>query len=155
MANRSNRRRQNPPMSGCEKHGKAVGSRRANSPSWSSITAMPRLETGYTCAVGTGRQSKGSLQWGGVHIQTLRIVFNPSRGKQIYMTVVPDLSENLRRAFEHEVTRGNTVTRVDRPAGTRCPLAVVFAQPLDIAWFKASEPLTTAVRIWENHDSHY
>jgi len=71
------------------------------------------------------------------------------------MTAVPDLSENLRRAFEHELARGNTVARVDRPAGTRCPLAVVFAQPLDIVWFKASEPLTTAVKIWENHDSHY
>src|ERR1700722_13059792 len=34
---------------------------------------MSPLETGYTCAVGTGRQSKGGLQWGGVHIRTLAL----------------------------------------------------------------------------------
>ena len=79
MANRSNRRRQNPLTSRCEKHEEANGSRRANSPSWSSIPTMPRLETGYTYAVGTGRQSKGGLQWGGVHIRTSAIGDSPGR----------------------------------------------------------------------------
>ncbi len=38
---------------------------------------MRQSETGYTCAVGTGRQSEGGLQWGGVHI---RIVVNDRNG---------------------------------------------------------------------------
>jgi hypothetical protein len=37
MANRSNRRRQNPIISECEKHDKSIGSWRANSPSWPNI----------------------------------------------------------------------------------------------------------------------
>jgi hypothetical protein len=59
MANRSNRRRQNPRMSKCEKHEKAIGSRRANSPSWPCIETMPYLEAEYTCAVGTGAKATG------------------------------------------------------------------------------------------------
>ena len=42
MANRSNRRRKNPGMSTCEKHDKAIGSRRANSPLWPCIEASMR-----------------------------------------------------------------------------------------------------------------
>jgi len=46
-------------MSKCEKHEKAIGSRRANSPSWPCIETMPYLEAEYTCAVGTGAKAKG------------------------------------------------------------------------------------------------
>ena len=42
MANRSNRRRQNPGMSRCEKHEKAIGTRRANSPLWPCIDISMR-----------------------------------------------------------------------------------------------------------------
>ena len=59
MANRSNRRRQNPLMSKCEKHEKAIGSRRANSPSWPCIETMLYLEAEYTCAVGAVAKAKG------------------------------------------------------------------------------------------------
>lgn len=58
MANRSNRRRQNPQVSRCAKHVEAIGSRRANSPSWPSIESVPKSEAEYTCAVGTGAKAK-------------------------------------------------------------------------------------------------
>jgi len=51
-------------MSTCEKHEKAIGSRRANSPSWPCIEAMPKSEAEYTCAVGTGAKAKGACNEG-------------------------------------------------------------------------------------------
>ncbi|MFT3800990.1 MAG: hypothetical protein QM766_07195 [Burkholderiaceae bacterium] len=71
------------------------------------------------------------------------------------MTSIPDLTENLSAILAFELARGNTVIRVDRPAGSRCPLAVILAQPLDIAGFKANHVLSTGVDTWENRDSHY
>ena len=59
MANRSNRRRQNPQMSRCAKHVEAIGSWRANSPSWPCIETMLYPEAEYTCAVGTGAKARG------------------------------------------------------------------------------------------------
>src|SRR5271167_3519459 len=63
MANRSNRRRQNPRMTRCEKLEQAIGSWRANSPSWPEIgNPIQHLEAGYTCAVVPHRQRKACLQ---------------------------------------------------------------------------------------------
>src|SRR5712692_5294603 len=63
MANRSNRRRQNPTMTTCDKHDKATGSWRANSPSWPGVDkSTQHLEAGYTCAVVPYRQRTECLQ---------------------------------------------------------------------------------------------
>jgi hypothetical protein len=63
MANRSNRRRQNPRMSRCEKHEKAIGSRRANSQSWPVCRkSIHNSEAGYTCAVEPTRGRTVCLQ---------------------------------------------------------------------------------------------
>lgn len=51
-------------MSMCEKHVEAIGSPRANSPSWPRIDAMPKSEAEYTCAVGTGAKAKGACNEG-------------------------------------------------------------------------------------------
>ena len=51
-------------MSMCEKHVEAIGSPRANSPSWPCIEAMPKSEAEYTCAVGTGAKAKGACNEG-------------------------------------------------------------------------------------------
>lgn len=51
-------------MSMCEKHVEAIGSPRANSPSWPCIEAMPKSEAEYTCAVGTGAKEKGACNEG-------------------------------------------------------------------------------------------
>ncbi|BAN49263.1 hypothetical protein PCA10_35310 [Metapseudomonas resinovorans NBRC 106553] len=56
--------RQTPQMSWCDQHGKANGSRRANSPSWPRIETMPKSEAEYTCAVGTGAKAKEACNEG-------------------------------------------------------------------------------------------
>jgi len=71
------------------------------------------------------------------------------------MTNIPDLAESLSGIMAFELARGNAIVRVDRPAGSRCPLAVIFARPLDIAGFKASHDLPSSVDTWQNRDSHY
>lgn len=71
------------------------------------------------------------------------------------MSDIPDLAEDLRPILAFELARGNTVVRVDRPAGSLCPLAVILARPLDIVGFRASHDLPPSIDTWENHDSHY
>ena len=71
------------------------------------------------------------------------------------MSDVPDLTESLAGALAFELARGNSVERVDRPAGSRCPLAVIMARPLDIVGYTAAHGLPTGVDTWENRDSHY
>ena len=71
------------------------------------------------------------------------------------MNNVPELSESLRGVLEFEIARGNSIVRVDRPAGSRCPLAVIFAQSLDFSGFNATNGLPSGVDTWENRDSHY
>jgi hypothetical protein len=71
------------------------------------------------------------------------------------MNEVPGLSERLRSIVEYELARGNSIVRVDKPAGTRCPLAVVFAKPLDITGFKGGAALPPGIDTWENRDRHY
>lgn len=67
---------------------------------------------------------------------------------------IAELSESLRPILEYEIARGNEVVRVDRPAGTNCPLAVIFAKPLDFGGFVHPNE-AAAVRIWQNRDRHY
>ena len=71
------------------------------------------------------------------------------------MNNVPELSEELRSIVEFELARGNSIVRIDRPAGDRCPLAVIFANPLDIGGFKSSHTVSAGVSTWENRDGHY
>ena len=71
------------------------------------------------------------------------------------MTEIVDLSKNLSAILEFELARGNKVVRVDRPAGSRCPLAVIFARPLDLVGYKRSYGLPANVDTWENRDRHY
>ena len=71
------------------------------------------------------------------------------------MSDISDLAKSLSAILAFELARGNTVIRVDRPAGTRCPLAVILARRLDIAGFKASHEFPDCVGTWENRDSHY
>jgi len=71
------------------------------------------------------------------------------------MTDIAALAESLRPVLEFELARGNTVVRVDSPAGSRCPLAVIFARPLDFAGFSSAHTLPSTVDMWQNGDSHY
>ena len=71
------------------------------------------------------------------------------------MESITDLAESLRGVLAFELARGNTIVRVDRPAGSNCPLAVILARPLDVAGFKADHGLPADVDTWVNRDSHY
>lgn len=71
------------------------------------------------------------------------------------MSSVPSLSEKLQSMLQFELERGNSIERIEQPAGTRCPMAVVLSKPLDIAGFKATHGLPSGVDTWENHDRHY
>jgi hypothetical protein len=71
------------------------------------------------------------------------------------MTQIPDLSESLASVIDFELSRGNRIERIDRPAGTRCPLAVIFALPLDIEGYRRLHQLPPGVSTWENRDRHY
>lgn len=71
------------------------------------------------------------------------------------MTLVTHLSSNLRPIFDYEIGRGNSVERIDRPAGTKCPLAVIFSKPLDIEGFARVHGLPQSVSTWSNRDKHY
>ena len=71
------------------------------------------------------------------------------------MEEISDLADSLRDILAFELARGNNVVRVDRPSGSRCPLAVILAHPLDIAGFTAAHGLPVSVETWENLDPHY
>jgi len=71
------------------------------------------------------------------------------------MSSVPGLSPSLQSVLLYELARGNAIDHIEQPAGTRCPLAVVLAKPLDIAGFKDEHGLPSGVDTWENHDKHY
>lgn len=71
------------------------------------------------------------------------------------MKQITDLSDKLRPIYEYEIGRGNRVERVDRPAGSKCPLAIIFALPLDIQGFVRAHGLPNGVKTWSNRDQHY
>jgi hypothetical protein len=71
------------------------------------------------------------------------------------MSSVPGLSTKLQQALQFELERGNSIERIEQPAGTKCPLAVVLAKPLDIAGFKSAHGLPPGVETWESRDRHY
>jgi len=66
-----------------------------------------------------------------------------------------DLSANLLPIYELELRLGNSVNRVDEPAGTTCPFAVIFQQPLHFKEAEDAGIVPPAVRRWEIHDPHY
>lgn len=61
----------------------------------------------------------------------------------------------LEAVVQFELQRGNQIERIDRPAGSNCPLAVIFKKPLDIAGFLSENKNLNGVRTWENKDRHY
>jgi len=65
------------------------------------------------------------------------------------------LSQDLLPIYQLELDKGNEVARVDEPAGTKCPYAVVFKNPLHKAEIESELELPASVKYWESRDSHY
>lgn len=65
------------------------------------------------------------------------------------------LSSTLKPIVDFELSIGNEIERIDRPAGTRCPLAVVFKKPLDFRGFEELNGKPKGIDRWENRDRHY
>ena len=66
-----------------------------------------------------------------------------------------DLSKDLKPIYELELQLGNEVLRVDSPAGTTCPLAVIFRDPLHFDEINRHLNLSPSAVRWSNSDSHY
>lgn len=65
------------------------------------------------------------------------------------------LSETLKPLVDFELLRGNEIVRVDRPAGTKCPMAVIFQKSLDFNGYKEKYGEPAGIDRWENRDRHY
>lgn len=66
-----------------------------------------------------------------------------------------ELSDDLKPIYELELQFGNQVLRVDSPAGTTCPLAVVFRDPLHFDEINSRLILPPSAIHWNNNDAHY
>lgn len=71
------------------------------------------------------------------------------------MYQINGLSKELQPIYDYEISRGNQVERLDRPAGSNCPLAIIFRKPLDVQGFINIHGLPINVKTWENNDRHY
>lgn len=71
------------------------------------------------------------------------------------MDKIPDLSDRLQVILDFEIARGNRVVRIDKPAGSNCPLAIIFSEPLGMQEYTRKHGLPEGVRTWENKDRHY
>lgn len=64
------------------------------------------------------------------------------------------LANTLQPIVDLELQLGNEIKRVDEPAGTECPLGIVFKKPLHIREAKQLG-LSESVYTWESSDPHY
>ena len=71
------------------------------------------------------------------------------------MEDIKHLSNALKIIVDYELSLGNEIERIDRPAGTRCPLAVVFRTPLNFKGFEEDKGQLKGVERWESNDRHY
>lgn len=65
------------------------------------------------------------------------------------------LSPSLQPIVDLELKKGNKVFRIDKPAGSKCPYAIIFKFPLHFQEIKESLTLSSVVEEWENKDPHY
>ncbi len=69
--------------------------------------------------------------------------------------MVTKLSEDLLPIYRLELEKGNFVERVDEPAGSNCPYAIIFGRPLHKKEIETRLGLSPEVEYRECHDCHY
>jgi hypothetical protein len=69
--------------------------------------------------------------------------------------VVLELSADLRPIYELELRLGNQLVGVGSPAGTACPLAIIFRDSIHFQEIGERLELPASVIRWDNTDSHY
>ena len=65
------------------------------------------------------------------------------------------LCSDLLPIYKLELSLGNVIERVESPAGTKCPYAVVFKKRLNHKKIKELLTLPNSVFKWDNKDHHY
>lgn len=65
------------------------------------------------------------------------------------------LSRDLVPIYELEVSLNNRVLRIESPAGSNCPYAVIFEHPLHLNEITRQLVLPETIRFWEARDPHY
>jgi len=64
------------------------------------------------------------------------------------------ISEELKQIIELELKLGNLIERIDEPAGSQCPKAIIFKNKLHLDKIRRLK-LSADIKFWENHDAHY
>ena len=64
------------------------------------------------------------------------------------------LSDDLCSILQFELATGNKIKRIDDPAGTNCPNAIILRNPLRRLEIEQT-PLSFSVIYWQSNDPHY
>jgi len=64
-----------------------------------------------------------------------------------------NLCSELKDIYDYEIAHGNEVERIDAPAGTDCPLCIVFK--LKLKFIASQKKLDETVLYWECNDPYY
>src|ERR1700730_15021851 len=74
---------------------------------------------------------------------------------RLLMARMTKLSPALEPIYDLELAQGNEVDRVDEPAGSECPYAVIFKYPLHFDVIEQRLVLPRSVVRRESRDQHY
>ena len=69
--------------------------------------------------------------------------------------IIEELSKDLIPVYRYEIEHGNEVLRIDKPAGSKCPYAVIFRERLKIRGTSQEQDLPDSVNSWKCTDPHY
>lgn len=65
------------------------------------------------------------------------------------------LSKDLVPVFRFQLELGNSVARVDSPAGMNCPYALILKNKINHREIEKHIKLNSRIRKWKNTDPHY